>query len=493
MGVIQRQSLKHTAVNMAGLGVGALSTLYVYPNVLEGHGLFQLLLGIGIIGLPVMTLGANTLGVRFFPRFMDKTTGHHGFLGLLLLQCLTGIMLCSVVAWLSWPWLGPFLKANNPILAQYLWAAIPLSGMLVTSMILSVYSANFKRIVVPSLLLDFSQKLIIPLLLVGVWQGWWSLDIAVTGMLVHAVVVLVSMALYINHLGHWYWRWPDTRWITPQLRRDMIQFVGFGAFGGFALLMASKADIFVVGTLRPLKDASVYALSAFFAATMDIPAKSLYSASISSVASYLEHDDRAQLGSLYKKVSIHLLAAGVFLFGAIWVSIDALYSLMDNSEVVSAGKWVFFFIGLSKLIESVTGLNNYLVYYSKYYIWSIGSLGLMAIVNVACGAWLVPQVGIAGAAIATLISMTAYNLFSLALVWRKFRLQPFQRTTLYLPLLGLLAYACVAWLPTGGWPPLVQITVRSGGYTLILAGLYWRVGISDDFEALMRRVSAFLR
>jgi O-antigen/teichoic acid export membrane protein len=487
MGVIQRQSLKHTIVNLAGLGIGGLSTLFVYPNALEGHGLFQLLISIGIVGLPILSFGANTLVIRFFPHFYDVEMGHRGFLGLLLLQCVVGCSLCGVFVLCLWPWLGPYLHDHKPVLAQYLWAAGPLAMLFVTSTVLSLYSSNFKRIVVPSLLIDFSFKLIVPSLLIGVWQRWWTLDQAVIGLLIHASLVFVGMILYLRSIGRWQLQWPDWKWITPDLRSQMVRFVGFGTFGGFALQLASKADIFVVGAIRPLADISVYALSAFFASTLDVPTKSLYSASLSTVAQHLHDDDRSALDALYKKVSINLLCAGVLMFGAIWVSIDSLYELMDNSAVVSAGKWVFFFIGFSKLVEMGTGLNNYLIYYSQYYTWSLFSLGLMAVVNLVLGTTLVPRMGIEGAAIATLVSMTCYNTFSLYLVWRKFGLQPFQRNTIIVLALGALTYALVAWWPVGQWPPLVVIMVRSGAYSLVLLMLYWRLRVSPDLNQALSR------
>jgi O-antigen/teichoic acid export membrane protein len=487
---IQRQSLQHALVNFAGLGVGAASTLWVYPNVLEGHGLFQILLSVGIVGLPVLTLGANTMAVRFFPRFDDSASGHRGFLGLLLLHCGVGCLLSGLLAGLAWPWVGPLLHTRSPLLWQYLWAAAPLAFLFVTSTILSVYSANFKRITVPTLLLDFSQKIAIPLLLIGVWQHWFTLDQAIWGLLAHASAVCVGMVWYLRRLGQWHFRWPDWAFFDPAFRGEVYRFVGFGTFGGFAILLASKADIFVVGALRPVSDASIYAMSAFFAATLDIPTKSLYAASASSVARYLADDDRLTLLRLYRKVSINLLCAGVLIFGAIWVSIDDLYRLMDNSAVVSAGKWVFFFIGLSKLVEMGTGLNNYLIYYSRYYTWSLLSLGLMAIANVLGGLWLIPRVGLEGAAIATLLSMTFYNAFSLWLVWRKFGLQPFVPATLVVLLVGLGAWALLAWLPRWDWPPLLHMAFRSGLYGLLVLSAYWRFRVSSDFNMLAER---FLR
>jgi hypothetical protein len=75
VGVIRRQSLKHSAVNLVGLGLGAVSTLMVYPHVLTEYGLAQVLLSIGMVGMPLLAMGANTVAIRFFLSFKTKQAG----------------------------------------------------------------------------------------------------------------------------------------------------------------------------------------------------------------------------------------------------------------------------------------------------------------------------------------------------------------------------------------------------------------------------------
>ncbi|MCB0574090.1 MAG: hypothetical protein KDC61_05940, partial [Saprospiraceae bacterium] len=219
---------------------------------------------------------------------------------------------------------------------------------------------------------------------------------------------MVSLAAYLQWLGEWHWR-PNWSFLTPALRSEMLRFIGFGALGGFALQMASKIDIFMVGSLGTLKSAGVYAITAYMATAIDIPTKSLYAASASSVAKYLADDNRPEMERLYQKVSINLLVAGLLLFGAIWLSADSLFAIVPNGAAVSTGKYVLLFIGLSRIVEMGTGLNNYMVYYSKYYLWSLMSLGILGIANVMFNIWLIPRYGMNGAAISTLLSVTCYN------------------------------------------------------------------------------------
>ena len=68
MGVIQRQGLKGSIVSYIGVGIGALSTLYVYPKALELLGLFRSLYDASILVGIMILMGSSTSSIRFFSK-----------------------------------------------------------------------------------------------------------------------------------------------------------------------------------------------------------------------------------------------------------------------------------------------------------------------------------------------------------------------------------------------------------------------------------------
>ena len=165
---------------------------------------------------------------------------------------------------------------------------------------------------------------------------------------------------------------------------------------------------------------------------------------------------------------------------------------MPNGKEVSSGKFVILFIGISRLVEMGTGLNNYLMYYSKYYLYALVSLSILAVANISLNLWLVPRMGINGAAIATLISVSSYNLISVVLVWYKFRLQPFTAKTLWVITSGLLAYWLVFFIPKSGID-LLDIIIRSGLYALIFGTLAYYFRLSADLNDMLRMLASKLK
>lgn len=486
MGVIRRQSLKHASVNFVGLAVGALSTFLVYPHVQEQYGLIQILLQVGLIGLPVMSLGANTVAIRFFPRFEDKETGHHGFLPLLMLLCGAGFTLSLGLAWVFWEPYMHTVEYKSPLIREYFWLAFPIAFCFVISSVLFLYASNFKRIVVPSILLDFSQKIVLPLLMICVWKDWITLRTAVWCMVIHAASVTTGMILYLRWLGAWRWK-PEFKYLTPALKREMAAYIGFWSLGGFALLVAAKSDIFMVGSIGAVKAAGAFTIAAALAAIIEIPIKSLYAASASSVARHLADDNMQELGKLYQGVSINLLSAGLLLFGGMWVCIEQIFSFFpaNHAQELSAGVWVFFFIGMSRLVEMTTGMNNNIIYYSPYYRFSLLSLSISAVLTTALNFILIPKIGMTGAAVATLISMTLYNLFSVWLVWTKYRLFPFTWNTVLAVVFALLAFLFAFFIPDTGFT-ILDILIKGGVYAALFSFLILYFRVSADLFDLWR-------
>lgn len=493
MGVIQRQGIKHSIVNFAGLAIGIASTLFVYSrqDVVEAYGLVQFLLSIGIIGLPLFSLSANTVAIRFFPRFEDKTTGHHGFISLVLLMCLAGWGICLLIALLARGPIEHLLTHNSPLLSQFLWMALPLALFFTISAVLGTYSINFRRIVIPSILIDFTFKIFLPIQMVAIWQGWISIRTAIWLLLAHYFLVMMGMIIYLDRLNQWHLRL-NWSFITPELRRDMARYAGFGIINSFALLLATKADTLMVGSLTTMKSTGIYAVALNIAAAIEIPTKSMYGASLSFVAKYLADENWTEMEILYRKVSVNLLLAGLFIFGCIWLSVNDLYALMPNSAEMSAGKYVLLFLSLAKLVDMGASLNNQLVYYSTFYRYSMFSLIILAIANIGFNLWLIPLWGLTGAAVAVLLSITCYNLFSLALVWIKFRMQPFSKNTLVLFGLALLAMGVVWFLPSTGYLA-INIVVRSGAYALIFGGLAIYLRVSPDLNDMLTGLLSRLR
>ncbi len=489
MGVIQRQGIKYTLLNFSGLAIGTASTLFVYSRaeVVETYGLVQYLLSICIISFPVLSLSAHTISLRFFPHFAQLHRGRETFLSLILLMPLTGWALWAALVALAWAW----WQRQTGLTAHILWWVFPLALLYGTASVMAYYASNRQRIVVPSLLFEVALKIVLPLLMIALWQGWLQQQTVLLLLVFHYAIVVVALFLYLKQLGERL-TWPRWHNVPHSLRHSIIGYGAFSVFSGMALLLATKADTFLVGSLTDMRRTGIYAIALNIAVAMDIPLKGLLTVSIPIMSQHLAQDNRPALRELYRSVSVHLLAAGLLLFGLIVVAADDLYRIMPNSTEVAQGKRVLMMLCAAKLIETAMGLNGSLVYYSQHYRYALVSLSILAIANVGFSLWLIPRLDITGAALAALMTTTAYQTAGAIVVWLKFRLQPFSRTTLRMLLLAAMALA-VSWLLPDTALPIGNIALRAGTFALVFSALILWSGVSPEINTAWQQLTAKLR
>jgi len=150
---------------------------------------------------------------------------------------------------------------------------------------------------------------------------------------------------------------------------------------------------------------------------------------------------------------------------------------MANGDAYRSGFMVFVFLGLAKLFDMATGLNSQIIGYSKYYKFNFYSVMILGLLNTVFNYVLIHRMGISGAALATLISMTLFNVFKLWYVKKKFGIWPFTMKDLYILMITIGLGTMVYFIPAGD-NNYVQIIVRSGIFTL----LFWAIAIKFDFS-----------
>src|SRR5687768_11795784 len=111
MGVVKRQSIKNTISSYFGILIGFVSLLIIQPKFLkpEEIGLVRVLFAFSTLIASFIALGVTSMTIKYFPLFKDEKTGHHGFLGFVLLFPLIGFVVTAFL----------LLVLKEFIIAQY--------------------------------------------------------------------------------------------------------------------------------------------------------------------------------------------------------------------------------------------------------------------------------------------------------------------------------------------------------------------------------------
>ena len=78
---------------------------------------------------------------------------------------------------------------------------------------------------------------------------------------------------------------------------------------------------------------------------------------------------------------------------------------MPKGEVYKVGKFVVLFVMLGKLIDMASGANGEIIGLSKYYKFNMYCILFLAVLTVVGNYFLIPALGVTGAALATAISL----------------------------------------------------------------------------------------
>src|SRR5690606_15436609 len=119
-------------------------------------------------------------------------------------------------------------------------------------------------------------------------------------------------------------------------------------------------------------------------------------------------------------------------------------------------------------------------FYSKYYLIStflmIGTLAITVLLNIL----LIPLYGMYGAAIASLLGATIYNLTKYIFIYLKFGYQPYGSKTFYIMALILVCAVFVHLMPEISEFAVVNLLYKGLVVSVVYLGVSWRLKLAPE-------------
>ncbi|MFM2267276.1 MAG: hypothetical protein RL757_717 [Bacteroidota bacterium] len=494
MGIIQRQSIKNSIVNYVAVAIGALSTVFIYPLIEQTQlGMMQFSVNTAAMFIPFAQFGLSLTAVRFFSHFRSEKNGHNGFLFLLLAPISFMIFLiCGLIYAFRIP-ISQFFSNDS----QKFLETLPfMLGILIFSTFanfLVSHAANFNRIVVPSMLNNLLTKISQPIIVLLLFSGMISLMGALTGMVLMFFLMLMGLIAYLYWLGEWHWR-PNFSFYKPGLLREMFTYSAFNTLVVASSAFATQLDRVFVPAAISFGALAIFNVGSLIAEAIDVPRKALAGIAAPLVAKSIHEENFTHVEEIYRRSALLQTVAGVFLLGGVWLCADALFDLMPkNQEAFRAGKYVILWLGLSRVLDMMTGINAEIITYSKYYKFNMISMVSMAVLNITLSFLFlkVYNLGILSPALATLSAVSMVNIWRLIFIYQKFRIQPLQKSMFFVVLFGLGSWALSWFLMSpfasfsGFGGAIFRIILGGGIFTLLFGVLVYFSNIVPDMnEAL---------
>lgn len=497
MGIVIRQSIKTTIVSYIGFAIGYVNTLFLFPLVLskEQIGLIRLLISVSFLFATFASLGAGNIPTKFFPYFRDEEKQHNGILAFILSIGMSGFFLFVIVFFLLKDVIFSIYSKNSPLLLDYYFYFIPFTLIVVFTTIFESYLIVQQKPILPALVREILMRILLFIGLTALYFGFFSFNTFADSIIIYYVLGLLILILYIKKEKILFLK-PNLQIVKSPHFKEMLVFAGFVIMGNTSATIIANIDSLMLSAYSGLGSAGIYTIAFFIAAVIEIPKRSISQVVIPIISQANKDGDIPKLKELYQKTSLNQLIVGGLIFLGIWCNVDSIFKLIPNGEIYAPGKWVVFYIGLSKLFDMATGVNQEIVGTSKYYKIDLLFYIFLAVVGVITNVIFIPKYGITGAAMASAISIFLFNTIRFFFLFYVFRIQPFSLNTLKVLAVFILTFL-ISYLISPFHNFILDIFLRSLLIIILFGGLVLLMNVSKDvkkvFDAVLSRVKNILK
>ncbi len=484
MGIIIKQSIKGSIWTYLGVGIGFITTAYLFPKYLttDTIGLFGLLVAWSVLFAQFFSMGFNGVTARLFPYFRDKKSGHKGYLFLMFIVLVVGLILFLVTFFILSPWLVKNNIEKSNLFSEYVWLLAPLTFFTLLYNALDSFNKLLYDAVFGTFLIEFLQRLLILFVVILFITGIIDLHQLI---LSYAGVVSVKGAIIFFYLlikGEINLKFNIT-FIDKKFKNEIIDVALFSILTGIGSHIIFNVDKILINHFLGLSSTGIYTIASFFGMLVLLPSRSLLRISGTLIAEAWKRNDVGYILDIYKRSCLNQFIIAAFLFGGIWINIDNILVILGENYVT--GKWVIFFIGLGALVDMITGVNSLIIAYSRFYRMILWILLIQVLIFFIATYLFIPKWGIAGAGAAVAFSFSVSNIIRYLFLRIKFKMQPFVTQFWLVVISWAAAYFAVKLIPELNL--FLDIFLRSLIFTIIYISFIIGLKTSSDLNYILKK------
>lgn len=486
MGVIKKQSIANAAVIYIGIVLGFISTIYLYPNILtpDQYGLTRLMLSISFIGTQFAHLGMKNIAIKYFPYFEDKEQKHNGFLFFTLIIPLLGFLLFLLVLFLGNDLIINYYQDSSALFTYYYWYLIPLVLGVLYFDVINSYVRALQDSIPGSVISDIILRIISIILLLLFFYEGLTFKQFILGFVFSYLIKPFLLLLHLYNKNELFLK-PNFGILNTTLIKRIGNYGFYVLLGGMATLIVNNIDIIMLGSLSGLTNTGIYAIAFYIGNVIVVPQKAIGKIAPSLISKNLKENNLRKVEKIYKSASLNQLIAGFLVFIGIWGNLDNLMEILP--ENYASAVWVIIVVGLSKLFDMAAGNNGAIILNSKYYKFNLYAIGFLVFISIGLNYWLIPILGIMGAAIATAISLFLYNILKGVFIWLKFRMQPLSpKLIIVFALSAIILWGSLQIDRIGGL--YLDIIIRSSAITILYSAGILAFNVSDEVNKIWANI-----
>ena len=452
MGQVKRDSIVNTIITYFGIGLGYLNKGLLFPLLLlpEQVGLANVIMLLAGFFAQFSNLGTGMILLRFIPFMKGDKEGYSGILHFTLIILLGGIITMSLVLVLGHEWIVTYFKDNSPLLIEYSFWILPAGVAGAFYILFEHYLRGLSKNIVSVFLQDFVLRTIVFIVLIGYWLNLYSFETFIILFFCSHFIPAIGLTIYLIAIGQFY---VNRKYLTigKRLKRMMFSYGGYVYFNSFGRNVILMADATMLAAISGLETVGVYTIIVFLCNALFVPYVSLIRISAPFVSKYWKERNMERMQSMYTRVTSIGFFVTFLLFSIVWLNIDFLLSFLPPAY--AEGKYMFLFLMLGRIFDSIGGINGDILLTSKKYKWEVYITIPLIFMTIALNVYFIPLYGGIGAAAATSSVYFFYNLIRLILNKVFFNLQPFTWSFVLMSTVGVLMILIGIYAPatTNRW------------------------------------------
>jgi len=479
MGIVLKQSIRNTVVTYLGFFFGAINTLFLYTKILpdEYYGLVTFILASGAILMPLMAFGVHNTLVKFYSNHQEEEKD--GFFTLMLLIPLLGILPVALVGLIWYEPIGNWVSQVNPMVKDYLWYVFFVGLAMAYFEVFYSWCRVYLKSVFGNFMKEVFARVGVSILLILFYFDVISLDVFFKCLVGLYLLRTIIIKIYAFTL-----RTPKLDFKFPPFTKEILSYSFLIILGGSAALILLEIDKVMLNQFISIENVAYYGVSVYIATVIIVPSRAMHQITYPLTAELMNLGNVEGLEKLYKKSSLTLFIASGILFVLIILNLNDLYLMLP--ENYRNGFTIVFLIGLAKVMDSILGNINSILYNSEYYKTVLVFGVCLAALTILLNYLLIPKMGLEGAALASFVSIFIFNLVKVAFVKMKFGIMPFTSAT-FKVFATLVLLAVLFDLLQFQFHPIVNIGLKSLLVVVMYVGILYRFNISEDVTGFLSK------
>ncbi|MDM1511486.1 lipopolysaccharide biosynthesis protein [Myroides odoratimimus] len=479
-----KQAFLFTLINYIGVLIGVVSTVLIYPQDKELLGIIRFVDACAQIIFPIIVLGSTHALINFYPKLSERLQGKlfsYSMLSMIKLTIGVGIVLL----------LGSYVYDGAEM--RYVVMGFVLAISMAYIELFRRQATNLQRLSFPTFFEKIIPKIALPTVFLIVVYGSFSIDNAVWYYIVsyYVIAIVIGAYIYRHFKFNWHWKYDDL--FTYVGKKEYYAYSLFAFAGSFGSFFAFRVDSLMIPYFISYEANGTYNIGVTLASTLAIPATGVFALYAPIISDLIKRAELRTLNMKYKEVARNLFFIGMLLFSCVAVGIEPLFQLLPTYDKLAPSLPIIYLLGINVVINMSTGFNTEIISYSKYYRFNLVSILSLMVLNVVLNYVLLAytDLGIFGVGLASLLSLTLFNIAKTYYIYQKMKLWPFD-TNFFKLLLFMVTFVVIIFSIPNSFHPLLVLVLKVGLVIIlnfiVLLKTNWVIGIKSMLDKLLRKL-----